>query len=288
MLPEYDSNIHAFSTLISITLGNFDLNIFDNSKVYFSKYYGYIYTMLFIWLSSITLLNFLIAIITNVYEFKSKIEVGLYLENIVNINKILGNNKKYSSIVSMVPPLNFITFLCSPMIIWFSNKKLNDRMLIIWYIPVMVWGIGIFVITSLVLLPFVYLIILFKLLKGLWNTSRNRAPVIMRIADWFIFFFCGIFIWLYQVVIDTVKFTSDLFNKNLSLKYNARNKIIITAKKSKLDPRFFKIFFLLLKQKKQNSIHSKKLIKELSKILCIEKQIHSLLFLSCTEDSLNQ
>ena len=122
MLPEYDSNIHAISTLIAISLGNFDLTIFDNSKIYFSKYYGYAYTILFIWMSTITLLNFLIAIITHVYEFKSKIEVGLYLESIVNINKALGTNKRYSSLVSMVPPLNFMTFMLAPIIIWFSSK----------------------------------------------------------------------------------------------------------------------------------------------------------------------
>ena len=122
MLPQFDSEIHAFSTLISISLGNFDLTIFDDPSIFFSKFYGYGYTILFIWISTITLLNFLIAILTHVYDHKSLIEVGLYLQNIIKVRKVLESNPKYSSIVSMVPPLNIITFIFTPFIIWFGSK----------------------------------------------------------------------------------------------------------------------------------------------------------------------
>ena len=121
-IPAFDSDIHAFSTLLGVSLGNFDLTIFDDPSIKFSKYYGYVYMYIFIWISTVTLLNFVIAIITHVYDYKSKIGVGLYLKTIILMRQVLDSNEKYSSIAFMVPPLNFITFLFTPFLVWFGNK----------------------------------------------------------------------------------------------------------------------------------------------------------------------
>ena len=138
--PQYDTPEHTIATLFSASLGDFDFTIFDDPNFQLSKYYGYGVLMLFLGISTVTLLNFLIAIISNVYDRLRKISIGLYLTNIIEIRKIQQNDKRFSSLVSAVPPLNVLTFLLTPLILWCESKKLNSFLLHLCYLPVLFVG----------------------------------------------------------------------------------------------------------------------------------------------------
>ena len=236
--------------------------------------------IIFLWISTITLLNFLIAILTHVYDYKSKIEVGLYLQNIINIKKVLESDSKYWGLVSMVPPLNFFTFLFTPFIMWFGSKRLNTILLHASYIPIMISGTFIFLISSVILSPFAYFALLFKLIKDILSPVHTYKSRTARLADIFIFFFAGIFILLGQVISDTVFFVLDLYNDNLWLKYKTKFDTHIRDNKYAIDPLFYQLFISFLRNQKKDSVRTKKLIKKLSKVLKIDQQIHNLLYLT--------
>ena len=83
----------------------------------------------FIGITAIALINFLIGVISDVYSKLSTISIGLYLKNLINLRHILENDMHYSSLVSAIPPFNFVIMIFCPFIIWFQSPKLNKVLL---------------------------------------------------------------------------------------------------------------------------------------------------------------
>ena len=73
-------------TLFSACLGNFDYSSFDSaSKV--PPMVGYIYMTLFLILTMIMLLNFLIAILSNTYRIFTEVQIALYLRKVLYLRQ---------------------------------------------------------------------------------------------------------------------------------------------------------------------------------------------------------
>ena len=91
-------NLEDFSTvertivyLYSACLGNFEFSIFD-APMPLDNYYGYVYLILFLLITSIVFLNFIIAILTNVYMIWQQYDEGLYLRQIIMIRQLNGRS----------------------------------------------------------------------------------------------------------------------------------------------------------------------------------------------------
>ena len=158
-------------------------------------------------------------------------------------------------------------------------NKLNNVLLHVWFAPIMIIGTFIFILISLALLPIAYLIITERLIKSLCSPIRNHTPKLIKLADTSIFMLFGIFILIIQVVIDTALFISDLYKENLQIKFKQSNNKQNLYLIAKLDPKFYSLFISFLHQQKCSQSPTKKVIKELSQTLQIEKQIHNLLFM---------
>jgi Polycystin cation channel len=115
-LAEFTSPTDAAITLFSASLGNFDysiFNVFATSKMYA----GYVYLTIYLLYTSIMLLNFLIAILSNTYARNNFVKNGLYLRNVLHLRQRYDYDRLYSSITYSAPPLNIITFILTPLII---------------------------------------------------------------------------------------------------------------------------------------------------------------------------
>ena len=127
-------------TLFSACLGNFDYAIFDiATKV--PPMVGYIYMTLFLILTMIMLLNFLVAVLSNTYRVLTDVQIGLYLRKVLYLRQRISYDEKYSWIVSAVPPLNILFFLIIPLVLYFKSKTFNNFILIVQFIPVWIVAI---------------------------------------------------------------------------------------------------------------------------------------------------
>ena len=97
-IPEFSDNLRSLVFLISASLGNFDYEIFLRTEGY-SVYYGHIYLTLYLIISTITLLNFLIATLTSVYESLKSISIGLYMKEMIFIRHFYEDDVYYSSLI---------------------------------------------------------------------------------------------------------------------------------------------------------------------------------------------
>ena len=139
-LDKFLNPTQTLITLFSACLGNFDYAIFDiATKV--PPMVGYIYMTLFLILTMIMLLNFLVAVLSNTYRILTDVQIGLYLRKVLYLRQRISYDEKYSWIVSAVPPLNILFFPIIPLVLYFKSKAFNNFILIVQYIPV--WLIAI-------------------------------------------------------------------------------------------------------------------------------------------------
>ena len=160
----YDSFLNCAITLYSASLGAFSFSDFDAGSS-FTKSLGYIFMAVYLTVSMITLLNFLIAILSNTYDFLTEHKNALYLREVIFLRQKYCYNAKFSSIVSAFVPLNIFALLMDPFIICCKSKRMNRIFLIFEYTILGLIAIILHLTISLILVPISYIILIFNKLK---------------------------------------------------------------------------------------------------------------------------
>jgi hypothetical protein len=196
-LPEFRENLRGTLYLFSAVLGEFDFSIFEADESLLEKDFGYVFLNIFLLVTNIVLINFLIAILSNKYttmERKSKV---IYLQHILLMKQIQSDNQYYSSLVSFFVPLNVILLPIAPFVIFCKSKQLNKVLMYFCYIPMMIVGTIIFFLTSFVLIPFAQLVLVYTQIKQFIEMARNGYVTYKDLAIkalWVMFVtFLGIF-----------------------------------------------------------------------------------------------
>ena len=156
-LNDFNTFEAAAKYLFNASLGTFSFETFDGTMAV-SNYIGYGFIILYVVFSNITLLNFLIAILSDIYGILKQKSSILYYQQIIKVRQAHDFNKYFSSLVWSPPPLNIIIIPFIPFIVFCKSEKLNNILLYICYFPVMVVGILIFITMSFMHLPFSYLV----------------------------------------------------------------------------------------------------------------------------------
>ena len=210
-VSKFQSDTDSMIYLISAALGNFDYSIFDNSGYYLSKYYGYIYQTLYLIVISITLLNFLIAILADIYTTLHTQSKGLHSRQILLMRSGFDNDPYYSSLVLLPVPLNIFMITFTPFIVLMKSEKLNSSLTYMWYTPVFLLSMIGFIVWNLIFLPFAYMATVLKIGWGTIKQRKKYKKLFIDILKLILFIMIGIFYFLFIVAVDTIKFAKSLF-----------------------------------------------------------------------------
>ena len=214
-LNEFTSPTDAAITLFSASLGNFDYSIF-NSFSTLKMYSGYIYLTLYLLYTSIMLLNFLIAILSNTYARNNNVKNGLYLRNVLHLRQRYDYDRFYSSIIYSAPPLNVITFILTPLIIFMKSRRFNRIIMITQYIPIGIFSVLLFTFLSLFISPISIILVFFRKLKNFVKMPILGAKdMFLRFLDFIVFIPLGPFEMLFWITLDSVNFALMLFAYNI-------------------------------------------------------------------------
>ena len=213
--------------LFSASLGSFDFSLFTQDETYLSKQYGWIYLILFLVLTNIVLINFLIAILSNKYtEMETKKKI-LYNRKILEIKQIQAEDKYYSCLIASFVPLNIFILPFFPFVIFCKSEKFNEILLYACYLPMALIGIIVFTAASIILLPFAYIISIYSSISSFilnLKIQRITFKVIMIELGWML-----LVIWMalpylmIQTVIDTIMFIVSLFDESTKTKQECSN-----------------------------------------------------------------
>lgn len=217
-LPEYKDYTDAFNTLFAASFANYDPTIYANSQNV-EPFVGYIFISVYLIVSSVLLLNFLIAILSTTYSSIQEQKNGLYIQEVIQHMQRNGYHPKYSSLVTATVPFNILFLPLTPLIISTKSETLNNIIQHVQYSPLAIIVVLIFFIFTLLFVPFAYVVHLFnKFRKSLFYSKGDCAKGhCWYIIDLLLFLPFGFFILLFSVFIDTYNFASHLYYPHLKL-----------------------------------------------------------------------
>jgi len=161
----YGDFISCAITLYSASLGDFSFSDFDSASSSFTKSLGYAFLVIYLTVSMITLLNFLIAILSNTYDLLTEQKNALYLREVIHLRQKYRYEAKYSSIISAFVPLNIFALLMDPVLICCKSKKLNRICLVFEYMLLGLISIVLHLVISALLVPLSFIILVFNKIK---------------------------------------------------------------------------------------------------------------------------
>lgn len=213
----YGTFIDCSLTMFSASLGDFDFGVFANEGS-FTKNVGYIFLVIYLTVSTITLLNFLIAILSNTYDFLQSHKNALYLREVILLRQKYCFNQKYSSIVSAFVPLNIFALLMDPFIICLKSKKLNYLCLVFEYVILGLLSIALFFAISVILIPISYVILVMNKLKYCFQKPFfGKQDFVMRVLDLIAITIVGFF-WLALLLVwNTLVYAWNLLSEDIKL-----------------------------------------------------------------------
>jgi len=212
-IEEFRNPFKAMYTLYMASMLLFDSEIIEEGGER-TRLYAHIFIIIYLFIAAISLLNLFIAVIIATYnniEKKSKI---LYLTETIKLRPIYKYDKRHSYYVSAAFPFTVILISVLPFMLFGEQMPdINNVMLHLEYLPFMMFVVFLFVVISLILLPFVYLKIVLH--KFLLIFKRNKVTVIRKIWRFIVYMLLGLIFLVVQVISDCILFICHLYSDNL-------------------------------------------------------------------------
>ena len=213
----YTTIIDAFITLLSASLGEYNFEVFNSQYLAVNRIFANLFLISYLLVTNIVLLNFMVAILSNTYSRLINISQALYLNEVVKVRNILEYDPYYSGLISLPTPLNAVLIPLFPFFYWWKNKKFNNFILHCSYIPVIIVTVIFFTAFIILMLPFSYLVMLYKVFVSIWFTNKMNNPRWMRVfkSIWMIFMIPIIL--LLWMVVDIKDFVRSLYSDNIQM-----------------------------------------------------------------------
>ena len=197
--------------------------------------FGEIYVILIVITFSILLMNLMLAILANTYNIFETKSNGLYLSKILSTRDELTYDYSYGAFLSAMPPLNIIQFGFIPMSLYLRYGspmlvKLNRVVMRTQYTLFMLLPFTLFVVVSLILIPFAWMAGIPDKVKAIIYTDVGIKEKILNSV---LFIVIGPIILFFDLIVDMVYFWIYNYRRNLQ-------KIIIEKEKSTVSHRSLK------------------------------------------------
>lgn len=158
-LDEFTGLFESCETVLDASVGNYNFEMFKAIKNNdFMTVFGDFYTIAIVVTFNILILNLIIAILSNTYnQFDTK-STGLYLSKILNARDEMTFDEHYGAILLTMTPLNVAVLPFVPMALFqVPSPELNIFLMILQYSVLIIIIYFIFLLGSLLMLPFAYL-----------------------------------------------------------------------------------------------------------------------------------
>jgi hypothetical protein len=169
----------TFTVLFDFSAGNLNFDIYGDRHDL-----GTVLTVVWTFVSMVTLLNIIVAYITNRYASMEPQANADYASLLYFSYKYYKYNDNYSGLVMYPVPTNVLVVLLSPLYVVLSNvHKLNQVLMAVSYVQMFIIALSLFTLYNLVMIPLVYLKTLFGLLG---STLRDRS-YFSTLVKWLLF-----------------------------------------------------------------------------------------------------
>jgi hypothetical protein len=164
----------TFTVLFDFSTGNLNFDIFGDRHDL-----GAVLTVVWTFLSMVTLLNIIVAYITSRYASMEPQANADYSSLLYFSYKCYKYNDTYSGLVMFPVPTNIFVVLLSPLYAVLSNvPKLNQVLMAVSYGQMFIIAVSLFTLYNLVMIPLVYLKTLFGLASSTLRDRRHFSTLV--------------------------------------------------------------------------------------------------------------
>lgn len=151
----------SFTVLFNFSAGNLDFNIFGDRHDL-----GAFLTCLWTFVSMVTLLNIIVAFITNSYSSMEPQANADYASLLYTSYKATKYNEAYSALVMFPVPTNMFIAVISPAF-WIipNTAKINHLLMALSYVQMFILALGLFTLYNIVMIPVAFLRTALRLLR---------------------------------------------------------------------------------------------------------------------------
>lgn len=214
-IKAFNSITNAFGTLFYASFGEFDFEEIGEAKI--SPRFGLSFMIIFLIINLGLFMSLFISIITVLYAIFHKNDRVYQMIETLEIRSTSEADKKYSLLVSVPAPFNFFLFFAAPFLMTSKNpEQCNQKLLLIFYSPILLVAIVLFLILEVFMWPLTYTKMVFHKLTMVWVYSRNfRSSRADKFMNFVYFFFCGPFIVIGNTFIDLYFFVMHMIRFDL-------------------------------------------------------------------------
>lgn len=274
----YQTNTEAILTLFSASLGSYNFSAFTGEGMVLSPSFGYYFLIIYLIVTNVVLLNFIIAILSNTYNNLSGISKALYHNEVVKVRNVYEHDKYYGSLISLPIPLNLVLLPFVPFIIIFRSKKLNMFLLHVSYLPVLFIGTLVFSVLELIMLPISYFALLYQNLIDIWEKGSDGSSRCVEATQFFQMIFKGPLMLVFWMCSDIYEFVKSLYASNLRMN-NQRAYNNLTNLRY-LDMKYFDILHSILFNRRTKLVDMRCIIRELGEKLNIHNHVRNIIYQS--------
>lgn len=210
----------AMFTLFKATLQDYNVELMTRNK--WGEYLGYVYFNTYLVLNVILFLNLIVAQLANAYKkLKAKGRVW-YLLTTLEVREISEADEKYSSVVSVFFPLSTLNIIFGSIVLAAKSPQFNLFMLHVYFLPVMLICLVLFIVYEVLLLPFTYIKVVahkFALMvKG--PSGVGTVSTLDRFGSAFLFLIFGPLLLTLSVIVDIGWFLAHVYKMDLEKSIN--------------------------------------------------------------------
>ena len=212
-IDQFKSIFWSFNTMYQSVFGGFDFTIYSSSTIT-PEFCGRLFMCLFLLGFAVLVMNFLIAILSEVYAKYIVVANALQKWEIIKLRPVYEPHKHYGCLVRAPIFINFYMVIMAPLVVIFKSQKLNSALIFIQYLTT-VFFYEVFLFLNLsISMPILLLILVFIKLKYISSKAKNAVDALVRLVDIFVVVITSP-IYIFLLVASTFLLeTKLLFNKN--------------------------------------------------------------------------
>ena len=238
-IPEFDKIQTALYTLFRASVGAYDLQLLENAT---EHSLGSIYFNSFVIINVILLVNLIVAQLANAYKRVNKDRNVHWLLQTLSVREVSEADGKYSAVVSAPFPICTLNLILGSIVLAAKSPSLNEYVLHLYFIPVLIGSLISFIVYQIVILPFVYVKMVFHKWALVVKAPKGMGSVTFcdRAGRAIVFMLFGPLLLIANALIDIVWFLIHIYKKDLDKTVTKRAKSEVETELPEIHRRTYK------------------------------------------------
>jgi hypothetical protein len=208
--------------MLTIFKASVGIGIFNNQEIlntHQGRGWGYIYMLTYVLVCFILINNLIVGQLSSAYKKYVKQRNALMLMETLSVRAASEADEKYSAAVSPVYPLSILNMILGTWILSVKDPELNRLFLMIYYLPVMLVCLALFMLYQVLILPLCYIkIVVHKFALVIKNSSGAGAKTHSNRFGYAVFFIVlGPLILVIDSIFDIYWFILHMYKTDLDV-----------------------------------------------------------------------